>query len=70
MNELFTVEQIAAILQQVSRKTIKDWLRTGKLSGCKIGRLWRVKAPDLEGFIQASRRWYGREEPTHFRHDR
>jgi excisionase family DNA binding protein len=69
MNELFTAEQIAAILQ-VSRKTIKDWLRTGKLSGCKTGRLWRVKAADLEGFIQASRRWYGREEPTHFRHDR
>jgi excisionase family DNA binding protein len=69
MDELFTAEQIAAILQ-VSPKTIKDWLRAGKLSGCKIGRLWRVKAADLEGFIQASRRWCGQEELTDSRHDR
>jgi excisionase family DNA binding protein len=62
-------EQVAAILQ-VSPKTIKDWLRAGKLPGCKIGRLWRVKAADLEGFIQASRRWCGRAEPTDSGHDR
>jgi excisionase family DNA binding protein len=61
MDDLLTVEQAAAILQ-LSPKTIKDWLRAGKLPGCKIGRLWRVKQADLEAFIQASRRWRGREE--------
>jgi Helix-turn-helix domain len=40
---------------------MKDWLRAGKLTGCKIGRLWRVKQADLEAFIQASRLLRGRE---------
>jgi excisionase family DNA binding protein len=68
MDELFTVEQVAAILQ-LSPKTIKDWLRAGTLTGCKIGRLWRVTPADLEAFIQASRRWHGRAESTDTRED-
>jgi excisionase family DNA binding protein len=61
MDELLTPEQAAAILQ-LSPKTIKDWLRAGKLTGCKVGRVWRVKRADLEAFIQASRRLHAREE--------
>ena len=49
MDELFAPEQAAAILQ-VSPKTLKDWLRAGKLPGCKIGRFWRVKPADLGTF--------------------
>jgi excisionase family DNA binding protein len=63
MDELFTAEKVAAILQ-LSPKTIKDWLRAGKLRGCKIGRLWRVKPAELEAFIQASSRWRERAEAT------
>jgi excisionase family DNA binding protein len=63
MDELFTAEQVATILQ-LSPKTIKDWLRAGKLLGCKIGRVWRVTPVDLEAFIQASRRWHGSAVPT------
>ena len=54
MDELLTTEQAAAILQ-LRPKTIKDWLRAGKLTGCKMGRLWRVREADLEAFIQAPR---------------
>ena len=53
MRELLTVEQAAATLQ-LSPKTLKGWLRAGKLTGCKIGRQWRVREVDLEAFIQAS----------------
>jgi len=53
MNELLTAEQAAATLQ-LSPKTIKGWLRAGKLMGCKIGRQWRVREVDLEAFIQTS----------------
>lgn len=69
MDDLLTPEQAAAILQ-LSPKTIKDWLRAGKLTGCKIGRFWRVKPADLEAFIQASRLERGREEPADPRTDR
>jgi excisionase family DNA binding protein len=63
MDELLTTEQAAAILQ-LTPKTINDWLRAGKLMGCKIGRVWRVRQADLEAFIWASRMLYGREENT------
>jgi excisionase family DNA binding protein len=68
MDELLTPEQAAAILQ-LSPKTLKDWLRAGKLPGCKIGRFWRVKPADLEAFIRASRLRRGREEPADPRQD-
>jgi excisionase family DNA binding protein len=54
MDRLFTAEQAAAIFQ-LSPKTVKDWLRAGKLTGYKIGRVWRVKGADLEAFIRTSR---------------
>jgi excisionase family DNA binding protein len=63
MDDLLTAEQAAAILQ-LSPKTIKDWLRAGKLTGCKIGRVWRLKPADLEAFIQASRLVRSREVPA------
>jgi excisionase family DNA binding protein len=53
MRELLTAEQAPATLQ-LSPKTIKGWLRAGKLTVCKIGRQWRVREVDLEAFIQAS----------------
>jgi len=62
MRELLTVEQAAATLQ-LSPKTLKGWLRAGKLTGCKIGRQWRVREMDLEAFIQASLIMHG-SEPT------
>jgi excisionase family DNA binding protein len=63
MDDLLTAEQAAAILQ-LSPKTIKDWLRAGKLTGFKMGRRWRIKPTDLEAFIQASRQWPGSEART------
>ncbi|RPJ34609.1 MAG: DNA-binding protein [Planctomycetaceae bacterium] len=69
MDDLLTAEQAAAILQ-LSPKTIKDWLRAGKLTGCKIGRVWRVKPADLEAFIQAARLVRGAQSPADLRQDR
>jgi excisionase family DNA binding protein len=63
MDELLKVEQAATILQ-LTPKTIKEWLRAGKLTGYKIGRVWRVKEADLEALIQASRVLRAREEHT------
>lgn len=36
----------------VAEKTIKDWLRAGKLRGVKVGSLWRIREVDLEKFIE------------------
>jgi excisionase family DNA binding protein len=52
-DDILTLEQ-AANRAQVAVKTMREWLRTGKLKGIKAGRLWRVRARDLERFFEES----------------
>jgi excisionase family DNA binding protein len=47
---LLNPEQVAARLQ-VSEYTALKWLRQGRINGRKLGKFWRVKAEDLEAFI-------------------
>ena len=53
MEDLLTVEQAAAKLQ-IAPKTLKDWLRAGRIKGVRLGKLWRLKESDLEAFINQS----------------
>jgi excisionase family DNA binding protein len=50
-NQLLTPEEAAARLK-ISRLTLGDWLRSGKIKGVKVGRLWRVRESDLEAFLK------------------
>jgi excisionase family DNA binding protein len=50
MEKLLTPEDAAERLA-VSPKTIRDWLRMGKLKGVRAGRLWRIREEDLEAFL-------------------
>lgn len=50
MDRLLTPEEAAEIFA-VSPKSIREWLRQGKLKGSKVGRLWRIKQSDLEAFL-------------------
>jgi excisionase family DNA binding protein len=47
---LFSAEEVAEHLG-MSRYTIGEWLRSGRLKGRRIGRFWRIKESDLEAFI-------------------
>ena len=49
--KVYTVEEIAELLK-VKVYTVREWLRTGKLKGFKMGgRVWRVKESELDKFI-------------------
>jgi excisionase family DNA binding protein len=50
MDKLLTPDQAAEKLA-VKPRSIKEWLRQGKLLGVKIGKLWRIRNEDLETFI-------------------
>jgi len=50
-DQLLTPEEAAARLK-ISRLTVGDWLRSGKLKGVKVGRLWRIRENDLEAFLK------------------
>ncbi|MBC7341606.1 MAG: helix-turn-helix domain-containing protein [Clostridia bacterium] len=52
---LLTPEEVADRLI-VSPKTIRDWLREGKLKGIKTGKLWRIRECDLETFLGEERK--------------
>ncbi len=49
--KLLTPEDAAQALV-VKPETLRGWLRTGKLKGVKVGRLWRVRESDLEAFLK------------------
>jgi excisionase family DNA binding protein len=48
---LFTPEEVGERLS-MSKYTITDWLKTGRLKGVKIGKYWRVRENDLQAFIE------------------
>jgi excisionase family DNA binding protein len=48
---VLTPEQVAVRLH-ISHLTVGNWLRSGKLKGVKVGRLWRVRERDLEAFLK------------------
>ena len=50
MEKLLTPEETADLLA-VQPKTVRDWLRSGKLPGVKVGSLWRVQEASLREFV-------------------
>jgi excisionase family DNA binding protein len=52
MDDLLTVEEASAKLK-IAPKTLRDWLRTGKLPGVKLGKRWLIREQDLQAAIEA-----------------
>ena len=50
MEKYLTSEQVAALLQ-VHPFTVLKYLKSGKLEGVKIGRVYRIKESDVEKFL-------------------
>jgi len=55
MDKLLTPEQAAEILG-VKLRTMREWLRTGRIKGVKAGALWRIRENDLEAFLKEPNR--------------
>ena len=53
MDKLLTVKQAAELLA-CSEAGIRKWIYQRKLPVVKVGRLTRVRATDLEKFVQAA----------------
>jgi excisionase family DNA binding protein len=50
----YTIKEVAELLK-VSDGGVRKWLKTGKLKGIKLGRIWRIKKSDLEEFLNEKR---------------
>jgi excisionase family DNA binding protein len=49
-----TPDQVAERLS-VSPLTVRKWLRSGKLKGMKVGRIWRITEKDFQDFIDKAK---------------
>jgi excisionase family DNA binding protein len=48
---VYTTDEVAALLK-VTRETVQDWLKSGRLRGFRAGRQWRVRQSALEDFVR------------------
>lgn len=53
--EFLTVGQVAARLQY-KPETIQGWLRSGRLSGKKVGHEWRIPAGEVAALLGVDQR--------------
>jgi len=51
MERYYTPEEIAELLK-VSRETVYNWLRAGKLKGAKVFNFWRISESELNRLLQ------------------
>ena len=66
---LLTVQQAAERLS-VESKTVREWLKSGKLKGSKAGRLWRIREEDIDSFLSPRKTYKGytiEARPDHLR---
>ena len=53
--EVYTLEEVQTLLQ-VTRRTLYNWIKDGKLKAFRAGRQWRVTKEALEAFTQTGTR--------------
>lgn len=52
MEQLLKPEEVAKRLA-VSAKSVRQWLREGRLKGVRAGKLWRISRADLDAFLHS-----------------
>jgi excisionase family DNA binding protein len=55
MNRLINIEELADYLR-LQKQTIYNWLNQGKISGIKVGGVWRFDRKDIEEWLRSRRR--------------
>ena len=55
MNDGYLTPSEVATTLRVTLSAVYNWLKSGRLTGYKIGDLWRIKQADLELFIKSNK---------------
>jgi len=55
MNRLINIEELADYLR-LQKQTIYNWLNQGKISGIKVGGVWRFDRKDIDEWLKSKRR--------------
>ena len=51
--KVYTLEELVEVLQ-VTRRTLYNYIKEGKLKAAKMGKYWRVTEKQLEEFLKAT----------------
>ena len=60
MAKLIDIDELADYLR-LKRQTIYNWLNQGKISGIKMGGVWRFERKEVDAWLKTKRR--GIKEP-------
>ena len=55
VDKIYTIEQAAGVLL-IKPRTMREWIRQGKVRAFKLGDLVRIHEEDLQAFIDSERR--------------
>lgn len=55
MKKLLNVEDLAKYLK-LQKQTIYNWLNQGKISGMKVGGVWRFDRRDIDTWLRSKKR--------------
>lgn len=55
MARLLDIDELADYLR-LKRQTIYNWLHQGKISGIKMGGVWRFDRKEIDEWLQSKRR--------------
>lgn len=55
MSRLMDLDELADYLR-LQKQTIYNWLHQGKISGIKVGGVWRFDRKDVDAWLRSKRR--------------
>jgi len=55
MARLIDIDELADYLR-LKRQTIYNWLHQGKISGIKVGGVWRFDRQDIDSWLKSKKR--------------
>lgn len=55
MTRLMDIDELADYLR-LKRQTLYNWLHQGKISGIKVGGVWRFDRRDIDSWLKSRRR--------------
>ncbi|MCX7926667.1 MAG: helix-turn-helix domain-containing protein [Candidatus Omnitrophica bacterium] len=54
-SRLMNIDELAEYLR-IQRQTIYNWLNQGKISGIKVGGVWRFDRKDIDDWLRSRKR--------------
>ncbi|MDD5408920.1 MAG: helix-turn-helix domain-containing protein [Candidatus Omnitrophica bacterium] len=55
MSRLIDIDELAEYLK-LKKQTIYNWLNQGKISGIKVGGVWRFDRRDIDSWLRSKKR--------------